>query len=82
MDRNLWDNSVTLLMEGGTRVLIVRSPNEARNLLFGKWPVFSGKAYLRALTACVDVADGLRKPEEAYRAFIEAAREAGIPIMK
>ncbi len=82
MDRKVWDSSVTLIMEGGRRLLTIRSPREAFDVLFGKWPTANGKAYLWALTACADVAEGAREPEEAYEAFLDAAREARIPVLR
>jgi hypothetical protein len=44
------------------------------------WPIEDGTLLDRALSVCAAVDSGKRKPEEARRAFVEAAQEAGILI--
>ena len=44
------------------------------------WPIEDGTLLDRALSVCAAVDAGKRKPEEARRAFVEAAQEAGILI--
>jgi hypothetical protein len=51
---------------------------EAKTLLFdADWPV-RGPRYDDAVDACLKVLDGHRSSENARRAFVDAAREAGL----
>jgi Protein of unknown function (DUF982) len=49
-------------------------------ILWGMWPVTEGQAFVSALVLCQEVIDGDRPAEEARRAFLEAALEAGVTV--
>ncbi|MDX3929274.1 MAG: DUF982 domain-containing protein [Shinella sp.] len=78
MKNGLWNKPITYEENdrGGYRT--IGSTEEAARVLLTKWPVKEGKAYLRAQKVCLDVMEGKRKPEEARRAFLKAAEEAGV----
>ena len=58
---------------------MVASAWEAKEVLLENWPGWArGRTYRSARRACRDALDGLRTPHEARRAFVAAARRAGI----
>ena len=48
--------------------------------LIDDWPIEEGPLLDVAVTACTSVIEGKRNPEEARKAFVAAATEAGILI--
>lgn len=50
------------------------------HFLLRQWPTKRGDKRQSALQACSDVSSGKRPPEIARRAFVAAAREAGILV--
>lgn len=75
-----WKKPVTLaLAEDGGNVTI-DSTEAASWALIEDWPTEEGAALDRALLVCAAVAEGKKGDEEARKAFIEAALEAGIRI--
>ncbi|MBP1845909.1 hypothetical protein J2046_004183 [Rhizobium petrolearium] len=48
--------------------------------LIEDWPVEEGPALTRALAMCAGVLERKNKPDEARKAFVEAAREAGVLV--
>jgi hypothetical protein len=62
-----------------TGVRMIANAWEAIEVLQGAWPQRArGRTYRSAYRACRDALDGLRKPHEARRALIVAARRAGV----
>ncbi|MFK0166118.1 DUF982 domain-containing protein [Rhizobium sp. NPDC090279] len=59
----------------------VGTADEAWKTLLDDWPLDEGDCFLFALLICMDVRRGERAPEEARRAFIAAAAEAGVPVL-
>jgi hypothetical protein len=57
---------------------------DAARALLELWPYEKqkGKSYERACQACIDAMDNGGPPEAVRRAFVEAARSAGIMIRK
>lgn len=49
-------------------------------ILWRMWPVTDGTAFVLALVVCQEVIDGDRPADEARRAFLEAAQEAGVTV--
>lgn len=75
-----WKNPVTLALgEDGSDVTI-DSTEAASWAMIEDWPTEEGPALDKALLACMDVVAGKKSDEDARRAFIEAAMEAGIAI--
>lgn len=59
----------------------VGNADEAWKALLDDWPSDDGNRFISALLVCMDVQRGERRPEEARIAFIEAAVEAGVPLL-
>lgn len=75
-----WKNPVTLALgEDGSDVTI-DSTEAASWAMIEDWPTEEGPALDKALLVCMDVVAGKKNDEDARRAFIEAAMEAGIAI--
>ena len=61
-------------------VSLVKSAKEAAQLLMDvRWPK-SGSRHRDATDTCLKVLEGHRSTADAERAFVEAAREAGILV--
>ncbi len=73
-----WRKPVVVLI--GSAKYIVRNAHEAAWLLADKWPVMSGRSFMRALRACAASLEG--KCSEAYArlALIAAARKAQLHV--
>jgi hypothetical protein len=80
MSDTTFSNPVQLKFRStGSRM--VANPWEAIEVLHGHWPQWArGRTYRSAYRACRDAIDGIRKPPEARRAFMTAARRAGILV--
>jgi hypothetical protein len=78
MSDGVFSNPVKLYFKAtGSRM--IASTWEAKEVLRENWPEWArGRTYRSAQRACRDVLDGLRSPHEARRAFVAAARRAGI----
>lgn len=75
-----WKTPITLALgEDGSDVTI-DSTQAASWALIEDWPTEDGVALDRALLVCAAVAEGKKGDEEARKAFLEAAIEAGIAI--
>jgi hypothetical protein len=78
--RKTWTKPVTLAIgEDGSDVTI-DSTMAASWALIEDWPTEEGVALDKALLVCAAVDAGKKTDEDARRAFIEAALEAGIKI--
>jgi Protein of unknown function (DUF982) len=61
------------------RERIVSSSWEALECMNEQWPEWArGRSYRAAYRACRDALDGWRGPREARKAFVKAARRAGL----
>jgi hypothetical protein len=80
MSDTTFSNPVQLKFRNtGSRM--VANPWEAIEVLHGHWPQWArGRTYRSAYRACRDAIDGIRKPPEARRAFMTAARRAGLLV--
>jgi hypothetical protein len=68
---------VTLEFSTGSRN--VTSSFEALECLDQQWPEWArGRSWLAALRACRDALDGCRSAGDARKAFLKAARRAGL----
>ncbi len=77
-DEKLWNRPVIIAI--GSAKYIVKSTREAAWLLADKWPVLTGKPFIRALKACAAAMEGKRSTAYARMALIAAARHADLRI--
>jgi hypothetical protein len=75
-----WSKPVFLALEGPGKFTRIADATEASWALIEDWPLEDGAALDRALLVCAAVAEGKKSPEEARRAFLFAAAEAGIQV--
>ena len=75
-----WSKPVTLALEGPGKYTTISTPQEASWAMIEDWPLEDGAALDRALEVCAAVAGGKKPAEDARRAFIFAAAEAGIDV--
>jgi hypothetical protein len=78
-----WDTSaefspIILIFEDRNERVIVRTAQEAANVLMRDFPLDDGEGFLAAVRACLDAMAGKIEPEELRQAIIRAADEAGI----
>jgi hypothetical protein len=75
-----WSKPVTLALEGPGIFITIANATEASWAMIEDWPLEDGAALDRALEICAAVAEGKKPAEEARRAFIFAAAEAGLEV--
>jgi len=75
-----WPEPVLLALEEPGQYVTIATTQAASWAMIEDWPTEDGPALDRALLICADVVKGKRTNEEARRAFIDAAVEAGIDI--
>jgi hypothetical protein len=75
-----WSKPVTLAIEGPGLYTTISNATEASWAMIEDWPLEDGPALDRALEVCAAVATGKKPSEDARRAFIFAAAEAGIHV--
>ena len=76
----LWKKPVQIALEGPGKFTTVSSATEASWVLIEDWPLEDGVALDKALLICAAVATGKKTAEDARRAFIFAAAEAGLQV--
>ncbi|CAN7763793.1 DUF982 domain-containing protein [Ensifer sp. NM-2] len=74
----LWDEEIFLA--DGDRIFRVQSTRDAYLILRNHWHHDDGPARQAALAICHMGEHSSRSPDDARRAFIEAAREASIAV--
>jgi hypothetical protein len=77
-DEKLWSKPVIIAI--GSARYIVKNTRDAAWLLADKWPVLTGKAFVRALKACAAAMEGKRSAAYARMALIAAARHENLRI--
>ncbi|CDZ29579.1 DUF982 domain-containing protein [Neorhizobium galegae] len=75
-----WNKPVVISIGEPLAETAIETTQAAAWAMIEDWPVEDGTALDRALEACAAVDAGKRKPEEARKAFVEAAMEAHILI--
>ena len=75
-----WNKPVSLALEGPGKYTVITDATQASWALIEDWPLEDGVALDKALLVCAAVAEGKKPAEEARRAFIMAAMEAGIDV--
>jgi hypothetical protein len=81
MNATRWQSPVMLACKKSGQYFVITNTQEALDMLSAKWPVSEGRAFIEALEICAAVMEGRRRPEEAQSAFLNAADEAGIPVV-
>jgi hypothetical protein len=77
-DDTVWNRPVIIAI--GSARYIIKNSREAAWLLADKWPVLTGKPFVRALRACAAVLEGKHSATHARLALIDAARHARLQI--
>ncbi|KQV81598.1 DUF982 domain-containing protein [Rhizobium sp. Root1220] len=75
-----WSKPVLLALEEPGQYVTISTTQAASWAMIEDWPTEDGPALDTALLVCADVIKGKRTNEDARRAFVEAAIEAGIDI--
>ncbi|MEJ8308741.1 DUF982 domain-containing protein [Agrobacterium larrymoorei] len=75
-----WGKPVLVALEEPDNYISIETTQAASWAMIEDWPVEDGDALDQALLVCAAVGAGKKKPEDARRAFIAAAVEAGIDI--
>ncbi|MDE1993368.1 MAG: DUF982 domain-containing protein [Rhizobiaceae bacterium] len=75
-----WSKPVTIALESPEEWVVIDTTQAASWAMIEDWPLDEAPALDRALLVCADVVTGKRTPEDARRAFLEAVKEAGIPM--
>lgn len=80
MNIGLWYKPVTVRADGASDKLTVTTTVQAAQILQNRWPTRRGKSLEKAKMICVQVIEGKTKPEKARKAFVKAARKAGLRL--
>lgn len=75
-----WSKPVILALEGPGKYSTISNATQASWALIEDWPLEDGTALDRALLIFAAVAEGKKSTEDARRAFVAAALEAGIEV--
>ncbi len=75
-----WSKPVLLALEAPGQYVTIATTQAASWAMIEDWPTEDGPALDKALLICADVIKGKRTNEDARKAFIAAAIEAGIDM--
>ncbi len=75
-----WSKPVLVALEELGNYISIETTQAASWAMIEDWPVEDGDALDQALLVCAAVGSGKKKPEDARRAFLAAALEAGLDI--
>ena len=75
-----WSKPVILALEEPGKFTTISTAQEASWAMIEDWPLDEGPALDKALEICGDVSKGKADREDARRAFLAAAAEAGIEV--
>jgi hypothetical protein len=78
MDVQYWPDPVDVTLDEGDHRRTITATCFASECLLTLWPDRRGPAYFAALRACIEAMYGLEDQATARRAFVNAAREAGV----
>jgi hypothetical protein len=82
MNSTRWQIPVMLACKKSGQYFVITNTQEALDMLSAKWPVSEGRAFIEALEICTVVLDGRRNAGEARLALLDAAVEAGVPVVE
>lgn len=77
MQKDQFDTPITVKVDATGALLTLRNARDASDFLLNRWPGKRTEKHRAALQACSDVQNG-KPPIGARRAFVAAAREAGV----
>ncbi|MGY5803419.1 DUF982 domain-containing protein [Rhizobium hainanense] len=80
MEHGDWNNPVIVELGGAGHFAIITNALDAANCMSEEWPVSSGPAVDEAVLVCLDAVLGKASAEESRKAFLDAAREAGLSV--
>ncbi|WP_164737487.1 DUF982 domain-containing protein [Rhizobium fabae] len=75
-----WSKPVLIALEEPGQYVTIDNTQAASWAMIEDWPTEDGSALDQALLICADVIKGKRTGEDACKAFIAAAVEAGLDI--
>lgn len=78
MENDRYENPVTVKVTPAGALLTLRTTRETSDFLLTRWPGKRTDKHRAALQACSDVNSGNKPAIGARRAFVAAAREAGV----
>lgn len=78
MEKNQFDTPVTVKVDEAGTLLTLRTVRDTSDFLLNRWPGKRTEKHRAALQACSDVQNAGKPPMGARRAFVAAAREAGV----
>jgi hypothetical protein len=78
MEKDQFDTPVIVKVEATGALLTLRNARDTSDFLLNKWPGKRTEKHRAALQACSDVQNAGKPPIGARRAFVAAAREAGV----
>ncbi|WP_313526241.1 DUF982 domain-containing protein [Shinella sp.] len=78
----IWDKALAILLPGMPRAIEIKDPRNAMFVLAERWPVTYGRAFQRALAFWAKAIEGKCSPSRARLAFLAAAREANVPVVR
>lgn len=78
MENNTFETPVTVKVDSAGTLLTLRTARETSDFLLNRWPGKRSEKHRAALQACSDVNLRSKPAIGARRAFVAAAREAGV----
>ncbi|MBD0417488.1 DUF982 domain-containing protein [Oryzicola mucosus] len=76
MDDGWFDEPVSVMIEGASKIRNVSSAREAAECLLFRWPSTGGRSHHAARKACLAVLEGQKKSIVARRAFAKPRMKA------
>lgn len=78
MEKDQFDTPIIVKVDATGGLLTLRTARDTSDFLLNRWPGKRTEKHRAALQACSDVQNGGKPPIGARRAFVAAAREAGV----
>ncbi len=78
MEKHKFDTPITVRIDATGSLLTLRTARDASEFLLNQWPGKRSEKHRAALQACLDVQNAGKSTIGARRAFVAAAREAGV----
>jgi len=78
MEKDQFDTPIAVKVDATGALLTLLTARDTSDFLLNRWPGKRTEKHRAALQACLDVQRGNKPPIGARRAFIAAAREAGV----
>jgi hypothetical protein len=78
MEKDQFDTPIIVKVEATGGLLTLRTARDTSDFLLNRWPGKRTEKHRAALQACSDVQNAGKPAMAARRAFVAAAREAGV----